>query len=185
MKAPEQCQKEKEHVTRFELWWHNGKWKSRERPLISSLHIYLLGTSVYTGDWRSKWEKTVLSMPDRSSQRQPASLPPNIHSHFVLGKELDHICQPSPQESHMASSFPWGVAGAGKRRPPAGYRQTLGGCRRKIARAWVPASLHGTEVSLARRTHLGCFVNKKYSFGGLSDYAFGELFVLQPILYNQ
>lgn len=85
----------------------------------------------------------------------------------------------------MASSFPWGVAGAGKRQPPAGYRQTLGGCRSKMAGAWVPASLHGTEVSLAGHTHLGCFVNKKYSFGGLSDYACGELFVLQPILYNQ
>lgn len=126
--------------------------------------------------------------PFRAQQKltETACQPPTHHPlAFCPGKELDHVCQPSLQESHMASSFPWDVAVAGKRQPSAGYRQTLGGCRSKMAGACVPASLRGTEVSLAGCTHLGCFLSKKYSFGGLSDYAFGELFVLQPILYNQ
>ena len=153
---------------------------------------YLFIPHIFIGDLSLYCRLEILSgrkhsVPYRSSQKQSASFPLNIHLHFVLGKELDHICQPILQDSHVAGSFHWGVAGAGKREPPAGYGQTLGGCRHEMAGAWVSESLHGTEVPLARRTHLGCFLSKKYSFGGLSYYAFGKLFVFAayPILINK
>lgn len=88
---------------------------------IKGMSFYLFIPHIFIGDLSLYWRLEILSgrkqsVPSRSSRKQPASFLPNVHLHFFLGKELDHICQPTLQDRHVASSFHWDVAGAGKSR---------------------------------------------------------------------